>query len=95
MNSIYFFASEKTDHEKAFVSIEYKAIFKALRAIGINEAYVTILEDIFTGRAGRTHMDHQVSEEIRILKGVSQGDPICPKISTAKFRRSLKCPAKR
>ena len=34
-----------TDYEKAFDSKEHKAIFKALRSIGINETYITILED--------------------------------------------------
>ena len=33
------------DYEKAFHSIEHEAIFKALRSIGINETYITILED--------------------------------------------------
>ena len=35
--------------EKPFDSIEHKAIFKALRSIGINETYIIILEDIYTG----------------------------------------------
>ena len=48
------------DYEKAFDSIEHEAIFKALRSIGINEAYITILEDIYTGATARVHMDNQV-----------------------------------
>ena len=36
------------DYEKAFDSIEHKAIFKALRSIGINETYITILGDTYT-----------------------------------------------
>ena len=62
--------------EMAFDSLEQEAIFKALRSIGINETYITILEDIYTGATGRVHMDNQVSEEIPILRGVRQGDPI-------------------
>ena len=37
------------DYENASDSIEHKAIFKALRSIGINETYITILEDTYTG----------------------------------------------
>ena len=37
------------DNEKAFDSIENKAIFKALNSIGINKTYITILEDTYTG----------------------------------------------
>ena len=32
------------NYEKAFDSKEHEAIFKALRSIGINETYITILE---------------------------------------------------
>ena len=34
------------DYQKAFDSIEHEAILKALRKTGINETYITILEDI-------------------------------------------------
>ena len=60
----------------AFDSLEQEAIFKSLRSTGINETYITILENIYTGATGRVHMDNQVSEEIPILRGVRQGDPI-------------------
>ena len=59
-----------TDYEQAFDSMEHKAIFKALRSIGINETYITILEDTYTGPTARVHMYSQVSEEIPILRGV-------------------------
>ena len=81
------------DYEKAFDSIEHKAIFKALRSIDINETYITILEDTYTGATTRVHMDSQVSEEISIPRGVRQGDPISPKLFTAKFRMCLKMPS--
>ena len=44
------------DCEKAFDSIEHEAIFKALRSIGINETYITILEDTYTGAITRVHI---------------------------------------
>ena len=54
-----------------------------MRSIGINESYITILKDIYTDAAARVHMDNQVSEEILILRGGRQGDPISPKLFTA------------
>ena len=68
---------------KAFESIEHEAIFKVLRSIGINETYITILENIYTGASARVHMDNKVSELIPILGGVRQGNPISPKLFTA------------
>ena len=81
------------DYEKAFDSIEHKAIFKALRSIGINETYITILEDTYTGATARVHMDSEVSEEIPILRGVRQGDPIFPKLFTATIQEVFKKPS--
>ena len=48
------------DYAKAFDSIEHEAIFQALRSIGINETYITILEDAYTGDTARVHMNNQV-----------------------------------
>ena len=64
------------DNEKAFDSIEHEAISKALRSTGINETFITILEDTYTRATARVHMDNQISEEIPILRGVKQGDQI-------------------
>ena len=74
------------DYEKAFNSIEHKAIFKALRPIGINETYITILEDTYT----RVHMDSQVSEEMPMPRGVRQGGPIFPKLFKATIQEMFK-----
>ena len=81
---------EYIDYEKAFDTIEHEAIFKALRSIGINETYISILEDIYTDASARVHMDNQVSEEIPILRGVRQGDPVSPKIFTATIQEVFK-----
>ena len=80
------------DYEKAFDSIEHEAIFKALRSIGINETCITILEDTYshTGATASLHMDNQVSEEIPVLRGVRQGDPISPKLFTATIQEVFK-----
>ena len=39
-----------------------------MKSIGINETYITLLEDAYTGATARVHMDSQVSEEIPILR---------------------------
>ena len=46
------------EYEKVFDSIEHEAIFKVLRTTGINEAYITVLEDIYTGATTKVHMDN-------------------------------------
>ena len=40
------------DYEKAFDIIEHEVVFKPLRSIGVNETYITILEDAYTGATG-------------------------------------------
>ena len=39
---------------------------------GINESYITILEEIYTGATARGHMDNHASEKIPVLRGVMQ-----------------------
>ena len=71
------------DYEKAFDSIEHPDLFQALREIGINEGYVCILEDIYTDATSRIHLDSDVSEIVKISRGVRQGDTLSPKVFTA------------
>ena len=66
------------DYEKAFDSTEHEAIFKALITIGINETYITIIEEIYTGVTARVYMDNEVTENITLLRGPRQEDPISP-----------------
>ena len=51
---------------------------------------ITILEDTFTGATARVHLDSQVSEEIPILRGMRQGDPVSPKLFTATIQEVFK-----
>ena len=78
------------DYEKAFDSVEHEVIFQALRNIGINESYINIIEDIYTEAKARVHIEKQESEEINILRGVRQGDPISPKLFTAAIQEVFK-----
>ena len=59
-------------------------------SIGINETSVIILKDTYTGATARIHIDNQVSEEIPILRGVRQGDPISPKLFTTTIQEVFK-----
>ena len=79
-----------TDYEKAFDSVEHEVIFQALRNIGINGSYINILEDIYTEAKGRVHIDKQESEQINILRGVRQGDPISLKLFTGVIQEVFK-----
>ena len=82
-------------YEKAFDSIN-GAILKALRSIGINGTYINILEDIYTGATARLQiMNNQISEEIPILRGVKQGNPISPKLFTATIQKVFKTPSQK
>ena len=78
------------DYEKAFDSVEHDVIFKALRNTGINEAYINIIEYIYTDATAKVHIEKQMSDEIKILRGVRQGDPISPKLFTASIEEAFK-----
>ena len=80
-------------YEKAFNPMEHKTIFKAVRTIGINETYITILEEICPGATARLHTDNYVSEDIPVLRGVKQGDPINPKLATATVQEVFTMPS--
>ena len=45
------------DYEKALESIKHEVVFQALRSIGINELYINIIEDIYTGAKARVHIE--------------------------------------
>ena len=81
-----------SDYKKAFDNKGHEAIFKALRSIGINETFITILGDTRTGATARVHMDNQVSEEIPIQRSMRQGDPIFPQLFTETIQEVFKMP---
>ena len=71
------------DYQKAFDSVEHEDLFQSLRKIGINEAYIQVLEDIYTEATARIHIDQDISKPIKTNRGVRQDDTISPKIFTA------------
>ena len=70
--------------------MEHEAILNALQNIGANENYISIIKDIYTDATARIHINEQVSEEIKILKGVRQGDPLSPKLFTATIQDAFR-----
>ena len=78
------------EYEKAFDTGEHEAILKALQNIGVNENYISIIKDIYTDATARFHINEQVSEEIKILKGVRQGDALSPKLFTATIQDAFR-----
>ncbi len=70
------------DYEKAFDSVQTQAILISLQEQGIEDVYIAILKDIYTDSSVTVHL-HKESEQIRIKRGVRQGDTISPKLFTA------------
>ena len=78
------------DYQKAFDSIEHSDMFAALRNVNVDEGYVRILEDIYTGAIARIHIDTDISREVYIQRGVRQGDTLSPKIFTTTIEEVFK-----
>ena len=49
-----------------------------------------IIEHIYTDATAKVHIEKQMSDEIKILRGVRQGDPISPKLFTASIEEVFK-----
>ena len=52
-----------------------------MREIG-NAGYVCTLEDIYTNATSRIHIDKDVSQIVKICRGVRQRDTLSPKVFT-------------
>ena len=61
-----YFAS--VDHKKAFDSTEFTALFKALENQGVDQAYITILRDLYNGATSVPNL-HRDSDKIKLEKG--------------------------
>ena len=70
------------DYEKAFDSVEQRAILNSLRRQGANEHIVKVLQSFYTKGTAVIRL-HKNTEKIKIEKGVRQGDTISPKLFTA------------
>ena len=70
------------DHQKAFDSVEFTALFKALENQRVDQAYITILRDLYNGATSVLKL-HRDSDKIKLERGATQGDNTSPKIFTA------------
>jgi len=70
------------DHQKAFDSIEFTALFKALENQRVDQAYITISRNLYNGATSVLKL-HRDSDKIKLERGARQGDNISPKILTA------------
>ena len=70
------------DHQKAFDSIEFTALFKALENQRVDQAYITILRDLYNGATSVLKL-HRDSDKIKLERDARQGDNISSKIFTA------------
>ena len=61
-----YFAS--VNHKKAFDSTEFTAVFKALENQGVDQAYITILPDLYNGATSVPNL-HRDSDKIKLEKG--------------------------
>ena len=80
------------DFQKAFDSVEHSAIWAALRAQGVERAYVTLLQKLYEGQTAEVQTDVR-SDPFRVERGTKQGDPISPILFNAvveHFMRKLK-----
>jgi len=67
------------DNEKAFDSLEHTAVFNSMPEQGINENYIEVIRSSYENGTSIISLH----KEIRIAKGVRQGDTISPKLFTA------------
>lgn len=70
------------DYSKAFDSLEHNSIWQALKNQGVENQYIRILEHIYRNSKAKIKLEKE-GKEIRIERGVRQGDPISPKLFTA------------
>ena len=77
------------DYEKAFDSIQHKAVFDALRQHGVEEKYINILKETYRGGTAQIRTE-KLSRKISIMKGVRQGDKLSPVMFTSAVEEIFK-----
>lgn len=66
------------DLQQAFDSVPHQTLFHAAERIGITGKSLNIIKDIYTGSVTKFRINGNVTEEVEVLRGVKQGDPLSP-----------------
>ncbi|MEE4247402.1 MAG: reverse transcriptase domain-containing protein [Kangiellaceae bacterium] len=77
------------DYEKAFDSIQHRAVFNALKQHGVQEKYINVLKDTYRGGTAQIRTE-SLSKKVSIMKGVRQGDTLSPVLFTAAVEEIFK-----
>lgn len=70
------------DYEKAFDSVEHWAVFHALKRSNVDDRYVQVIKDIYSKATLQISL-HELTDPIKMSRGVRQGDTISPKLFTS------------
>ena len=63
------------DYEKAFDSIQHRAVFEAMRAHGVQEKYINTIKETYAEGTAQVRTEN-LSGKIKIMKGVRQCDTL-------------------
>ena len=77
------------DFSKAFDSIDHDAILRALKQQGVEDAYIHILQQIYSNQLALVKADAE-SFRFPILRGTKQGDPIPPILFNATVEGAMR-----
>ena len=64
------------DVRKAFDSVSHESLLKACERAGVPEPLLSYIEGIYRGASTRLKINGELTDPIRILRGVKQGDPL-------------------
>ena len=67
------------DFEKAFDSLEHWAVLQSLERSQVDDRYIQIIKEIYSGATLQVKL-HELTNPIKIHRGVRQGDTISPKL---------------
>lgn len=74
------------DLKKAFDRVEYKALFEALSAQGVDDAYISLLARLYSHQQGQV----SGSKKFSIERGVKQGDVLSPLLFNAALESAIR-----
>ena len=77
------------DYAKAFDSIYRRGVFEALRVHGVQEKYINSIQEMYSKRTAQIRTE-RLSGQIKITKGVRQGDTLSLVMFTAAVEETFK-----